>query len=47
MSLGTVQACTPARTPLPVPEIHDESDTDVPYAGGAGEGRTEPAIVDW
>ncbi|KAJ7328023.1 carbohydrate esterase family 1 protein [Mycena albidolilacea] len=32
-------------TPLPVLEIHGGSDTDVPYAGGAGEGGTEPAIV--
>ncbi|KAJ7835085.1 hypothetical protein B0H14DRAFT_2590479 [Mycena olivaceomarginata] len=41
------QPCTPARSPLPVLEIHGGSDTDVPYAGGAGEGGTEPAIPDW
>ncbi|KAJ7871683.1 hypothetical protein B0H14DRAFT_2345060, partial [Mycena olivaceomarginata] len=34
-------------TPLPVLEIHAGSDTDVPYAGGAGEGGTEPVNVDW
>ncbi|KAJ7328031.1 carbohydrate esterase family 1 protein [Mycena albidolilacea] len=43
----TGQPCTPARSPLPVLEIHGGSDTDVLYAGGAGEGGTEPAIVDW
>ncbi|KAJ7790465.1 hypothetical protein B0H14DRAFT_3891157 [Mycena olivaceomarginata] len=41
------QACTRARTLLPVLEIHGGSDTDVPFAGGAGVGGTEPAIVDW
>ncbi|KAJ7790487.1 hypothetical protein B0H14DRAFT_3891165 [Mycena olivaceomarginata] len=35
-----------ARCPLPVLEIHGGSDTDVPHAGGAGEGGTEPAIVE-
>ncbi|KAJ7328027.1 hypothetical protein DFH08DRAFT_967786 [Mycena albidolilacea] len=43
----TSQPCTPTRTSLPVPEIHGGSDTDMPYAGGAGEGGTEPAIPDW
>ncbi|KAJ7327964.1 hypothetical protein DFH08DRAFT_1084610 [Mycena albidolilacea] len=38
--------CTRGRTPLPVPEIHGGSDTDVLYAGGAEEGGTEPAIVE-
>ncbi|KAJ7327971.1 hypothetical protein DFH08DRAFT_967746 [Mycena albidolilacea] len=40
------QPCTPARSPLPVLEIHGGSGTDVPYAGGAGEGGTG-AIPDW
>ncbi|KAJ7811168.1 hypothetical protein B0H14DRAFT_3880232 [Mycena olivaceomarginata] len=40
-------ACTLTRTPLPVLEIHGGSDMDGPYAGGAGEGGTEPVIVDW
>ncbi|KAJ7862372.1 hypothetical protein B0H14DRAFT_3444750 [Mycena olivaceomarginata] len=41
------QPCTPARSPLHVLEIHGGSNTDVPYAGVAGEGGTEPAIPDW
>ncbi|KAJ7862398.1 hypothetical protein B0H14DRAFT_3444774 [Mycena olivaceomarginata] len=36
----TSQPCMPARSPLPVLEIHGGSDTDMPYAGGAGEGGT-------
>ncbi|KAK6984043.1 carbohydrate esterase family 1 protein [Favolaschia claudopus] len=45
---GTPTAsCTPARTPLPILEIHGGSDTDVPYAGGQGEGGVEPAIPNW
>ncbi|KAJ7683398.1 hypothetical protein B0H14DRAFT_3676720 [Mycena olivaceomarginata] len=43
----TSQPYTPARSPLPVLKIHGGSDVDVPYAGGAGEGGTEPAIPDW
>ncbi|KAJ7790482.1 hypothetical protein B0H14DRAFT_3569410 [Mycena olivaceomarginata] len=42
----TSQPCTPARTPLPVPEIHGGSNMDVPYAGGAREDGTEPGILD-
>ncbi|KAJ7327969.1 hypothetical protein DFH08DRAFT_816132 [Mycena albidolilacea] len=33
--------------PLPVLKIRGGSNTEVPYAGGAGEGGTEPAIPDW
>jgi hypothetical protein len=33
-------------TPLPVLVIHTGSDTDVLYAGGPGEGGTEPVNVD-
>ncbi|KAI1103261.1 Alpha/Beta hydrolase protein [Jackrogersella minutella] len=39
--------CTPARSPLPVLEIHGGSDASVYYAGGAGEGGEEPGIPTW
>ncbi|KAJ7672713.1 hypothetical protein B0H14DRAFT_3909246 [Mycena olivaceomarginata] len=38
------RACSRA-PPLPVLESHCGSDMDGPYAGGAGEGGTEPAIA--
>ncbi|KAJ7790470.1 hypothetical protein B0H14DRAFT_3569400 [Mycena olivaceomarginata] len=41
------QPCTPARTPLPVLEIHGGSDTTCRMRAGRGEGGTEPAIPDW
>ncbi|KAF7310255.1 Carbohydrate esterase family 1 protein [Mycena indigotica] len=40
-------SCVPARSPLPVLEIHGGADPDVHYAGGPGEGGIEPAIPDW
>ncbi|KAJ7173469.1 carbohydrate esterase family 1 protein [Mycena filopes] len=39
--------CAPARSPLPMLEIHGGADPDVRYAGGVGEGGVEPAIPDW
>ncbi|KAF8178785.1 hypothetical protein K438DRAFT_1769242 [Mycena galopus ATCC 62051] len=39
--------CTPARSPLPMLEIHGGADTSVHYDGGPGEGGVEPAIPDW
>ncbi|KAI1455262.1 carbohydrate esterase family 1 protein [Annulohypoxylon moriforme] len=39
--------CTPARSPLPVLEIHGGADESVFYAGGAGEGGQEPDISTW
>ncbi|KAJ6528254.1 carbohydrate esterase family 1 protein [Mycena vulgaris] len=46
-SSGVTGGCTPARSPIPMLEIHGGSDPDVHYAGGPGEGGTEPAIPDW
>ncbi|KAI0883172.1 carbohydrate esterase family 1 protein [Annulohypoxylon maeteangense] len=39
--------CTPARTPIPVLEIHGGADASVFYAGRAGEGGEEPGIETW
>ncbi|KAI0017021.1 carbohydrate esterase family 1 protein [Xylariomycetidae sp. FL0641] len=44
---GNHGACAPARSPLPVLEIHGGADESVAYGGGAGEGGTEPAVQDW
>ncbi|KAF7337333.1 Carbohydrate esterase family 1 protein [Mycena sanguinolenta] len=44
---GPDDGCTPARSPLPMLEIHGGADTDVHYEGGPGEGGIEPAIPDW
>ncbi|KAI2615886.1 carbohydrate esterase family 1 protein [Hypoxylon sp. NC1633] len=43
----THSSCAPARTPLPVLEIHGGSDASVHYNGGAGEGGSEPDIATW
>ncbi|KAI2466518.1 carbohydrate esterase family 1 protein [Annulohypoxylon bovei var. microspora] len=40
-------SCAPARSPLPVLEIHGGADASVYYAGGAGEGGDEPDIPTW
>jgi poly(3-hydroxybutyrate) depolymerase len=39
--------CTPARSPLPILEIHGGSDQTVFYDGGEGEGGPLPAIPTW
>jgi poly(3-hydroxybutyrate) depolymerase len=39
--------CTPARSPLPILEIHGGSDKTVFYDGGQGEGGLLPAIPTW
>ncbi|KAI1762702.1 carbohydrate esterase family 1 protein [Hypoxylon sp. FL1150] len=39
--------CAPARSPLPILEVHGGSDASVHYDGGEGEGGTEPAIPTW
>ncbi|KAH9904673.1 carbohydrate esterase family 1 protein [Xylariomycetidae sp. FL2044] len=39
--------CAPARSPMPLLEIHGGSDASVPYGGGEGEGGAEPAIMTW
>ncbi|KAI1337523.1 carbohydrate esterase family 1 protein [Xylariaceae sp. FL0016] len=44
---GVSGGCSPARSPLPVLEIHGGSDASVHYEGGEGEGGTEPAIPEW
>ncbi|KAI0977237.1 carbohydrate esterase family 1 protein [Xylaria arbuscula] len=44
---GVTGGCSPARSPLPVLEIHGGSDASVLYAGGEGEGGIEPAIPTW
>ncbi|CAJ2507396.1 Uu.00g085820.m01.CDS01 [Anthostomella pinea] len=44
---GVSGGCTPARSPLPVLEIHGGSDASVHYEGGEGEGGMEPAITEW
>ncbi|KAJ7673717.1 carbohydrate esterase family 1 protein [Mycena polygramma] len=44
---GVPGGCAPARSPLPILEIHGGADPDVHYAGGPGEGGMEPAIMDW
>ncbi|KAI1263518.1 family 1 carbohydrate esterase [Xylariaceae sp. FL1019] len=40
-------ACHPARSPLPILEIHGGADTTIPYAGGEGRGGPLPSIPDW
>ncbi|KAI0199314.1 carbohydrate esterase family 1 protein [Astrocystis sublimbata] len=42
-----VDGCKPARSPLPVLEIHGGDDQSVYYDGGEGEGGVEPAIPTW
>lgn len=44
---GVNASCTPARSPLPILEIHGGADQSVYYEGGVGEGGIEPAIPDW
>jgi poly(3-hydroxybutyrate) depolymerase len=44
---GVNASCTPARSPLPILEIHGGADQSVHYEGGVGEGGIEPAIPDW
>lgn len=44
---GVDDGCKPARSPLPLLEIHGGSDDSVHYSGGVGEGGVEPAIPDW
>ena len=44
---GPNNGCTPARSPLPVLEIHGGADKTVFYNGGQGEGGPEPPIPDW
>ncbi|XXH00558.1 hypothetical protein Hte_006906 [Hypoxylon texense] len=39
--------CAPARSPLPVLEVHGGGDASVRYGGGEGEGGVEPAIATW
>ncbi|KAI3316535.1 carbohydrate esterase family 1 protein [Xylariaceae sp. AK1471] len=44
---GVTGGCSPARSILPVLEIHGGSDASVHYDGGEGEGGIEPAIPTW
>ncbi|KAI1421347.1 carbohydrate esterase family 1 protein [Xylaria sp. FL1777] len=44
---GVTGGCSPARSLLPVLEIHGGSDASVLYGGGEGEGGLEPAIPTW
>ncbi|KAF2199715.1 carbohydrate esterase family 1 protein [Delitschia confertaspora ATCC 74209] len=44
---GPDNGCAPARTPLPILEIHGGSDRTVNYTGGQGEGGLEPPINMW
>ncbi|GAP85252.1 putative carbohydrate esterase family 1 protein [Rosellinia necatrix] len=44
---GVDGGCSPARSPLPVLEIHGRSDASVSYDGGEGEGGILPAIPAW
>lgn len=46
-SQGLYDGCTPARSPLPILEIHGGADKSVYYEGGVGEGGFEPPIPDW
>lgn len=39
--------CNPARSPLPILEIHGGVDDTVFYSGGDGEGGLLPSISDW
>lgn len=44
---GWGDACSPARTPLPIFSIHGGNDKSVYYDGGEGSGGQLPAISDW
>jgi poly(3-hydroxybutyrate) depolymerase len=44
---GPNNGCSPARSPLPMLEIHGGNDKTVAYNGGPGEGGVEPSIPDW
>ncbi|KAI1813548.1 carbohydrate esterase family 1 protein [Poronia punctata] len=44
---GVDGGCSPARSPLPLLEVHGGNDGSVHYDGGEGEGGVEPAISDW
>lgn len=44
---GVNDGCTPARSPLPILEIHGGADGSVHYDGGVGEGGIEPSIPTW
>jgi len=44
---GVTGGCKPARSPLPLLEIHGGNDASVHYGGGEGEGGVEPAISEW
>ncbi|KAF2971825.1 hypothetical protein GQX73_g1731 [Xylaria multiplex] len=46
-NFGVTGGCSPARSPLPVLEIHGGKDASVFYNGGEGEGGTEPPISTW
>ncbi|KAK3181681.1 hypothetical protein K4F52_007059 [Lecanicillium sp. MT-2017a] len=39
--------CHPARSPLPMFEVHGTADNVIPYGGGDGRGGKLPAIPDW
>ncbi|KAI2784620.1 carbohydrate esterase family 1 protein [Daldinia loculata] len=39
--------CKPARSPLPLLEVHGGADGSVHYDGGDGEGGEEPSISNW
>lgn len=43
----TSEDCNPARSPLPILEIHGGVDDTTFYDGGEGEGGLLPAISDW
>jgi poly(3-hydroxybutyrate) depolymerase len=44
---GPNNGCAPARSPLPILEIHGGSDKTVNYTGGEGEGGPLPSIPAW
>ncbi|KAI8630219.1 carbohydrate esterase family 1 protein [Xylariaceae sp. FL1651] len=44
---GVTGGCSPARSPLPILEVHGGIDASVHYDGGEGEGGIEPAIPTW
>lgn len=44
---GPNNGCAPARSPLPILEIHGGDDETVFYDGGQGEGGVLPAIPTW
>lgn len=39
--------CKPARSPLPMFEVHGTADPTISYSGGKGSGGNLPAIPDW